>query len=153
MSSINIDEKLVKKVGDKNDIPMTQEESDEWDRCAEDKYYFFENYVYVQAAKGKMLFKPRDYQRRIIDACTHNRSVVAIAGRQAGKCIRFDTKIACVVEIDGVEYALSASIGDLHALAKCASSEEALTFIRMLEKRHDQHNQTQAQESRTDHQP
>ena len=138
MSSINIDEKLVKKVGDKNDTPMTQEESDEWDKCAEDKYYFFENYVYVQAPKGKMLFKPRDYQRRIIDACTKHRSVVGQAGRQAGKCCRATTNISCVVEIDGVQYALSASIGNLHALAKCATPEEAHTMIRMMEMQHDQ---------------
>ncbi len=145
MSSINIDEKLVKKVGDKNDIPMTQEESDEWDRCAEDKYYFFENYVYVQAPKGKMLFKPRDYQRRIIDACTKHRSVVGQAGRQAGKCSGFNTKTSCIVDIDGVSYALTAKIGDIHTLAKCATREEALTIIRMIETNYEHQKDKESQ--------
>ena len=91
--TINIDEKLVKKVGDKNDAPMTQEQSDEWDRCADDKYYFFENYVYVQSPKGKVLFKPREYQRRIIDGCSNNRFLIGLAGRQSGKTTSFAADI------------------------------------------------------------
>lgn len=131
MSSINIDEKLVKKVGDKNDIPMTQEQSDEWDRCAEDKYYFFENYVYVQAPKGKVLFSPREYQRRIIDSCTNHRFVSGLSGRQSGKCLSGETliKLLASFPVLGVQYELTATIADIHTLSKCKSPQEAVDFL------------------------
>lgn len=92
MSGFNVDDKLVKRVGDPNDLPLTPEQADEWVKCAQDKMYFFENYVYVQGAKGKTLFKPRDYQKRAIEAMANNRFVVGLMPRQSGKCICKETK-------------------------------------------------------------
>lgn len=92
MSSLNVDEKLVKKAGDKNDVDLTEEQVEEWLKCAADKYYFFRNYVYIQSEKGRMLFDPREYQSRIIDSCSDNKFVVALMGRQSGKCSGKDTK-------------------------------------------------------------
>ena len=108
MSSINIDDKVVKKVGDKNDAPLTPDQEAEWMKCALDKYYFFENYVYVQAPSGRMLFQPRPYQRRIIDGCTDNRFIVGLAGRQAGKCICKNTKYKVRNKTTGEIYELTA---------------------------------------------
>lgn len=85
MSSFNVDDKLVKRIGDPNDLPLTPDEEAEWLRCAQDKMYFFENYVYVQGAKGKTLFNPRPYQKRAIDAMAANRFVVGLMPRQSGK--------------------------------------------------------------------
>ena len=85
MSGFNVDDKLVKRIGDPNDLPLTPAEEAEWLKCAQDKMYFFENYVYVQGQKGKTLFKPRAYQKRAIEAMTKNRFVVALMGRQSGK--------------------------------------------------------------------
>ena len=85
MSGLNIDEKLVKKAGDKNDVDLTDEQVEEWIKCRDDKYHFFKNYVYIQSEKGRMLFDPRHYQARIIDSCIENRFVVALMGRQSGK--------------------------------------------------------------------
>lgn len=93
MSGFNVDDKLVKRVGDPNDLPLTPEQADEWVKCAQDKMYFFENYVYVQGQKGKTLFKPRSYQKRAIEAMTNNRFVVALMGRQSGKALALDTVV------------------------------------------------------------
>jgi hypothetical protein len=85
MSSINIDDKLIKKAGDKNDVELNEWQASEWLKCAEDKFYFFENYVYVQSPKGKVLFEARDYQKRIVKSCQEHRHVCALMGRQSGK--------------------------------------------------------------------
>lgn len=83
MAQYNIDEALVKKPG--QDADLTPEQEVEFTKCALDKFYFFENYVYVQGVGGKTLFKPRAYQRRAIEAMTDNRFVAALMGRQSGK--------------------------------------------------------------------
>lgn len=129
MSSINIDDKLVKKAGDKLDIDLTEEQAKEWITCANDKYYFFENYVYIQAPKGKVLFKPRDYQRRVVDACEKNRHVVGLVGRQAGKCCLAESQTTCKVINNGVEYELKLSMGEIHLLSKCSNPEDVELFI------------------------
>ena len=116
MSSINIDDKIIKKAGDKHDVELTEEQAKEWVKCANDKYYFFENYVYVQSPKGKALFKPREYQKRIIDTCTDNRFVVGLSGRQSGKCICKDTKYTVRNKVTGEIYELTAE--EFHSIAK-----------------------------------
>lgn len=108
MSSINIDDKIIKKAGDKDDVSLTEWQAEEWLKCADDKFYFFENYVWVQAPKGKMLFIPRDYQKRIIEGCQNNRHVVGLMGRQSGKCVRKDTKYTVRSKITGDVYEVTA---------------------------------------------
>lgn len=78
-----VDEKIIKRPAD--DLPLTPWQEAEWMKCALDKHYFFENYVYLQGEHGKTLFKPRSYQTRVIDACDEHRFTVMLLGRQSGK--------------------------------------------------------------------
>lgn len=81
--SYNVDYTVVKKPH--HDKPLTEEQEYEWLKCALDKYYWMENYVYIQTDKGRELFKPRDYQKRIIETSSDNRFTVNLLGRQSGK--------------------------------------------------------------------
>lgn len=89
--SYNIDYTVVKKPH--HDKPLTDEQQDEWLRCALDKYYWMENYVYIQTDNGRELFKPRDYQKRIIETSSVNRFTVNLLGRQSGKQLSLDTVV------------------------------------------------------------
>ena len=80
---VDDDSVLIKKI--KDDRPLTEQEANEWIKCAKDKYYFFENYCYIQSTKGKMLFKARSYQKRIIDTAGAFQFFAGLAGRQSGK--------------------------------------------------------------------
>lgn len=91
MSDFNIDNKLVKKAGE--DQPLTPEQAKEWLKCKNDRYYFFENYCYIQGARGRELFKPRQYQKRMIDTSTNNRFTIGLSGRQSGKSTTFSVDI------------------------------------------------------------
>lgn len=91
MSQYNVDYNVVKKPA--HEKPLTPEQAEEWLKCARDRKYWMENYVYVQGNFGKVLFKPRAYQERIIDACHEHRFVVALCGRQAGKRLSLDTLV------------------------------------------------------------
>lgn len=84
-SGFYTDGKLVKKAGDKHDVPMTEEEKQEWLRCAEDKSYFFEKYVFIQTPKGRENFVPRPYQWRVIRKAEDERFTIGLGGRQIGK--------------------------------------------------------------------
>lgn len=83
MADYHPDEKLIKRPQD--DTPLSEWEQEEWLRCAADKYYFFENYVYVQTPSGRKNFAVRDYQKRILDECDNSRHVAILSGRQSGK--------------------------------------------------------------------
>jgi len=83
LSQYNIDYNVVKKPNQVK--PLTKKQADEWMKCALDKYYWMENYVYIQTETGKKLFKPRDYQKRIIEASDNNRFTINLLGRQSGK--------------------------------------------------------------------
>ena len=87
------EQKSVKKP--KDEVEMTDEQVEEFEKCALDFYYWVENYAYVQGPKGKTLFVPRDYQRRMIDSFIENRFSISTSPRQSGKCCGKDTK--CVV--------------------------------------------------------
>lgn len=106
--TIPTDDKVVKKIGDKLDVPLTEEQAKEWIKCANDKYYFFENYCYIEAPKGRAKFVPREYQRRIIDTSTDNRMAVSLLGRQSGKCIGKDTKYTVRSKVTGEIYEITA---------------------------------------------
>jgi hypothetical protein len=73
----------VKKPQD--DRPLTDEQAEEWLKCAEDKYYWMENYVKVTTPKGLLPFVPRSYQKRILSMIMENRFSIAMSGRQSGK--------------------------------------------------------------------
>ena len=57
-------------------------------------HYFLENFFYIQhATKGKLLYEPFEYQRRLIDSYHNHRFNVNLLPRQTGKALSLDTKI------------------------------------------------------------
>lgn len=89
MSQYNVDESVVKKPQDEEEL--TPEQSEEWIKCALDKEYWMRTYAYVQSPRGKVLFDPRDYQEDMI-ALNANMYSVSVAPRQSGKtaCVGVD---------------------------------------------------------------
>lgn len=74
----------LKKVGVK--IPMTQEQVDEYTRCALDPVYFIQNWVKVITLdKGFQQIDLYDFQKESVDQINSNRMVIIKAGRQVGK--------------------------------------------------------------------
>jgi hypothetical protein len=55
-------------------------------KCAKDPVYFISNYCYIQnQSLGKILFKLRPYQVKIVRSLQHNRFNILRIGRQCGK--------------------------------------------------------------------
>lgn len=64
----------------------TEEQQLELLKCAQDPVYFINNYCYIQnQLHGKMKFKLRPYQVRIVENLHKNRFNILMIGRQAGK--------------------------------------------------------------------
>ncbi len=81
-----IETSLVKKPHQKQNFSRTQLE--EFKKCVESPHYFLSNYFYIQhPVQGKILYKPYDYQIRLIDAYHNHRLVCAMLPRQSGKTI------------------------------------------------------------------
>jgi Phage terminase-like protein, large subunit len=58
----------------------------EWNKCRKDPIYFFENYINIIAlGKGKVLFKPYEFQKTIVKEMVDNRFVICKIPRQQGK--------------------------------------------------------------------
>lgn len=83
MSYDYVDNAVVKKP--KDDVPLTEEQAIEFEKCAFDVEYWVKNYLAVQTNTGKQLFNPRPYQQRTIDGLLNNQFVVALMPRQSGK--------------------------------------------------------------------
>jgi hypothetical protein len=80
----------------KSGIPQkyTQEEIDEYQKCAEDVIYFIKNYVTIVTLDyGKRKFDLRDYQERMIQTYDANRFTICTTSRQIGKCVTDETLI------------------------------------------------------------
>lgn len=74
----------LKKIGQQ--IPLTQEQLQEYTKCATDPEYFLENYVeIVTSDDGVKAFTLRDYQKKMIRKMHKNNRVVMRAARQSGK--------------------------------------------------------------------
>lgn len=68
-----------------NDL-LTEEEAQEWIKCANDCAYFLENYVRIQhPTKGSILFELRKYQRKILKSLLKNKQLISLQPRQSGK--------------------------------------------------------------------
>ncbi|CAB4133109.1 large terminase protein [uncultured Caudovirales phage] len=67
----------------------TEEQITEFVKCAEPingPKYFMDNYFYIQhPTKGKMLYHPFEYQKRLIDVYHQNRFSISLMPRQTGK--------------------------------------------------------------------
>lgn len=106
----NVDSNAIKKPGD--DVPLTKEQQDEWEKCADDPFYFFTNYCMVRGSKGKVLFQPRVYQEDLLNVVINNTHSVVISPRQSGKCSAERERVD--IRVDGV--VLNLSLGELHEL-------------------------------------
>jgi hypothetical protein len=67
----------------------TTEQIEEFVKCADPKngpHYFLENFFYIQhPTKGRMLYQPYDYQRRLIETYHNHRFSISMMPRQTGK--------------------------------------------------------------------
>lgn len=64
-------------------------------RCADPingPQYFMSNFFYIQhPVKGKMLYQPFDYQKKLIDTYHNFRFSISLMPRQTGKCVKGDS--------------------------------------------------------------
>lgn len=75
---------LLKKARKK--IAWTQEQVQEWLKCANDPIYFAEKYIkIVHVDRGFIPIVLYDYQKEIIEKLQNNRRVTVVTSRQAGK--------------------------------------------------------------------
>jgi len=81
------DSVLVKKPHTRESF--TEKQLQEFARCADPvtgPEYFMSNYFYIQhPTKGKMLYQPYDYQKRLIGTYHNNRFSISLMPRQTGK--------------------------------------------------------------------
>ena len=64
----------------------TNEQIEEFARCAADPQYFIRNHVWIQhPTKGKVKFDLFDYQEELIDVYHNHRYSINMLGRQMGK--------------------------------------------------------------------
>ncbi len=67
----------------------TAEQLEEFAKCADPvsgPHYFLENFFYIQhPTRGRMLYKPFEYQKRLIDTYHNNRFSISMLPRQTGK--------------------------------------------------------------------
>jgi hypothetical protein len=69
-------------------VEWTPERVKEYAKCANDIFYFAENYyTIVEEKKGKHVIKFFDYQRDMVKRFLEHRLNVVASGRQLGKCL------------------------------------------------------------------
>jgi len=78
---------LLRKAGTPPEGGYSREQIDEIIKCSVDHLYFMEKYVYIKHVDHakKILFKPRGYQRRMINSIIENRNTISRWPRQCGK--------------------------------------------------------------------
>jgi len=82
----------------------TQEEIDEFTKCALDIHYFANTYCHIKSEDGQIRqMKLRDYQYKVLDAYTKNRFTLNMSSRQTGKCIGPITNVSCMINNAVVE--------------------------------------------------
>ena len=68
------------------EIPYTEEQLEEYVKCAKDPIYFIENYMkIITLDKGLAPFVPWDFQKELLDKVHNNRFVICKYPRQTGK--------------------------------------------------------------------
>ena len=63
----------------------SDEEKEEWLKCANDIIYFAEHYCQLLTPEGVKKIKLRDYQIEYLNHLEHNRLSICLAARQCGK--------------------------------------------------------------------
>lgn len=75
---------LTKKAHTKTEF--TDQQLLEFSLCADDPYYFLDNYFYIQhPTKGSMLYQAFDYQVGLVESYHNYRYSISMLGRQLGK--------------------------------------------------------------------
>ena len=65
----------------------TEEEIRELTKCANDIFYFANNYAWcLQGSKGYQPLTLRDYQNEMLESYVNNRFSICLTSRQVGKC-------------------------------------------------------------------
>ena len=71
-----------------SELLMTQQAIDEWLKCKDDMYYFFETYCKIHTQDhGKIIVKLRDFQKEFLDLIHNNSRVIGLIARQSGKTV------------------------------------------------------------------
>lgn len=69
-----------------SELLMTQQATDEWYKCSEDMFYFFETYCKIHTQDhGKVLVELREYQKEFINLIHNNSRIIGLMARQVGK--------------------------------------------------------------------
>ena len=71
----------------------TAREVAEWERCANDIFYFIETYAKTMTPLGIQNITLRDYQRRYLQLLLDNQLTIYRAARQSSKCSFFISKV------------------------------------------------------------
>lgn len=71
----------------------TAQEVAEWERCANDIFYFIETYAKTMTPLGIRNITLRDYQRRYLQLLLDNQLTIYRAARQSSKCSFFISKV------------------------------------------------------------
>lgn len=94
--------------------------------------YFMNNFFYIQhPTKGKMLYHPWDYQKKLIDTYNNYRFSVSLLPRQAGKCLKHDSMINIRNNHTNIEYEMP--IGIYHEFIKAKQTGAELPDISKFE--------------------
>ncbi len=81
---------LTKKAHKQETYDLSQQE--EMAKCMDPvtgPLYFMSNYYYIQhPTRGRILYRPYEYQKRVIEALNEYISTIVLQPRQSGKCFR-----------------------------------------------------------------
>lgn len=76
------------------EISYTQDQLDEYNKCAKNPMYFIKKYFKINTLDGGVVkFKPHPFQETLIKLMDKERWVICKCPRQVGKCISYDTVI------------------------------------------------------------
>jgi hypothetical protein len=72
-------------------INYTKDHIEEIVKCAQDFYYFRDNYCIILTKKGYDFVEPREYQQRLCDDLVNHKKIIALWSRQSGKTVTIAT--------------------------------------------------------------
>lgn len=74
--------------------------------------FFAKNFFHIQSKNGQTLFKPYDFQEKLLQSYHEHTHIVALLSRQVGKCVMHQSLINIKNKITGEE--MEISIGDFY---------------------------------------
>lgn len=87
------------------DFEFSEEQVQEFVRCAKDVNYFASNYVkVVHPDRGLIPIKLYDYQQDLLSHFKDNRNCIVLSSRQSGKCLDGDTLLLVTDREDSEPY-------------------------------------------------